>query len=170
MSNPRLSPDPDGIRHAGTPLPLGRRPLALVADDQPLIRRLVCAVLEKQGWRTTEASDGAEALRSSNRERIDLLITDYDMPAIRGLELADAIRRRTPELPILMISGLPAFAQVAADHGYQFLAKPFTLTDLMSLVATLTETQAGAPEARPGPGAATMVVSRAGGGAPRRGS
>jgi DNA-binding response OmpR family regulator len=151
------------VRWTGKALRAHRRPVALVADDEPLVRRLVCAVLAKQGWDTIEATDGAEALGLSIDDKIDLVITDHEMPAIMGLELANTIHRRTPELPILMISGLPELAQVAAECGCRFLMKPFLLDELVSVVATLTEQLVSARET--GPAAAETVVSRAGGGA-----
>lgn len=114
-------------------------PLALVADDEPLIRQLVCLILARQGWRTIEAGDGVAAFGRSIDESIDLLITDYEMPLITGLELARAIHQRTPDLPILLISGLPELATVARDNGYQFLLKPFKPAELTKLVGTLTQ-------------------------------
>ena len=72
-------------------------------------------------------------------EQVDLLITDYEMPSISGLQLANAVRRRTPEVPILMISRYPACLVVARDHGFHFLQKPFNLDELVSVVSLLTE-------------------------------
>jgi DNA-binding response OmpR family regulator len=123
----------------------GRQQLALVADDEPLVRHLICLVLARKGWRTIEATDGVEALGLSIDETVDLLVTDYEMPTISGLQLANAVRRRTPEVPILMISGHPACINVARSHGYLFLQKPFEPSELMSQVETLTGRQVGDP-------------------------
>jgi CheY-like chemotaxis protein len=121
----------------------GRQPLVLVADDEALVRQLICSLLARRGWCTVEASDGVEALGLSIDEKVDLLITDYEMPSISGLQLANAVRRRTPDVPILMISGYPACVVVARSHGYLFLQKPFGPKELMSQVEILTELQAG---------------------------
>jgi CheY-like chemotaxis protein len=120
-------------------LVFGRQRVALVADDEPLVCQLVCSVLVRSGWRTIEATDGVEALGMSIDEQVDLLITDYEMPSISGLQLANAVRRRTPDVPILMISRYPACSVVARDHGFHFLQKPFSLDELLSVVAILTE-------------------------------
>ena len=120
-------------------LVFGRQRLALVADDEPLVCQLVCSVLVRSGWRTIEATDGVEALGMSIDEQVDLLITDYEMPSISGLQLANAVKRRTPEVPILMISRYPACFVVARDHGFHFLQKPFNLDELVSVVSLLTE-------------------------------
>lgn len=137
----------------------GRQPLVLVADDEALVRRLICSLLARRGWRTVEASDGVEALGLSIDEKVDLLITDYEMPSISGLQLANAVRRRTPDVPILMISGYPACINVARSHGYLFLQTPFEPTDLMSQVETLTGRQVGDRRFRP---AAQTGARRAG--------
>jgi CheY-like chemotaxis protein len=116
-------------------------PLALVADDEPLVRQLVCSVLARHGWRTIEATDGVAALGQCATADLDLLITDQEMPAITGLELAGAISRRLPGLPILVISGQSWVGAVARNHGYHFLQKPFGLDELMSQVAIVTGRQ-----------------------------
>ena len=122
--------------------PPNRRLLALVADDEPLVRQLVCTVLARQGWRTVEASDGVEALGLDIDEQVDLLVTDYEMPTITGLELARAIRQRAPYVPVLVISGLPVSAEISRDLGYRFLPKPFELDELISAVGSLIEQRA----------------------------
>jgi CheY-like chemotaxis protein len=121
----------------------GRQPLVLVADDEALVRQLICSLLARRGWRTVEASDGVEALGLSIDEKVDLLITDYEMPSISGLQLANAVRRRTPDVPILMISGYPACVVVARDHGFHFLHRPFEPDELMLQVETIFEELAG---------------------------
>jgi len=127
----------------------GRQRIALVADDEPLVRRLICSVLARKGWRTIEATDGVEALGLSIDESVDLLVTDYEMPTISGLQLANAVRRRTPDVPILMISGYPACIKVARNHGYLFLQTPFEPNELISQVETLSGRQVGDPRFRP---------------------
>lgn len=127
----------------------GRQRIALVADDEPLVRQLICSVLARKGWRTIEATDGVEALGLSIDESIDLLVTDYEMPTISGLQLANAVRRRTPDVPILMISGYPACINVARSHGYLSLQTPFKPNDLISRVETMTSRQGGDPRFRP---------------------
>ena len=127
----------------------GRQPLVLVADDEALVRQLICSLLARRGWRTVEASDGVEALGLSIDEKVDLLITDYEMPSISGLQLANAVRQRAPEVPILMISGYPACVVVARSHGYLLLQTPFEPKELISQVETLSGRQVGDPRFRP---------------------
>jgi CheY-like chemotaxis protein len=121
--------------------PIRSGPLALVAEDEPLVRQLVCSVLARHGWRTLEVANGLDAMRLCEVEELDLLIADHEMPAVTGLELVQAVRRQTPELPVLLLSAQPWVGEVARIHGYDFLPKPFDLEALMSAVRSLTEKQ-----------------------------
>ncbi len=149
--NPEFEDSPqrsDGLREPY------EQPIALVVDDEPLVRHLICSVLSRLGWRTHEAASGAEALRMGADTRIDLLITDFDMPGIKGTGVAAEWRRRVPHLPVVVVSGDEEIGQLAGSRGYRFLAKPFDPPELSSLVTALTARQmrdtdgpaAGAPE------------------------
>jgi DNA-binding NtrC family response regulator len=127
------------VRKPGSSHDGGPQRVAIVADDEPLVRQLVCSVLARQGWRTIEAADGIEALGLSIDAPVDLLITDYEMPSISGLALANVVSRRTPGLPILLISGVASLAEVASSRGYHFLQKPFELGDLVAEIRGLSE-------------------------------
>jgi CheY-like chemotaxis protein len=86
-------------------------PLALVVDDEPLIRQLVSTVLRRRGWTVIEAADGSVALSVVGEGPVDLLVTDYEMPFISGLRLAEQMRELDGELPVLMVSGRPDVAR-----------------------------------------------------------
>ena len=83
----------------------------LLVDDELLIRQLARVFLELEGFKVLEASDGAEALElyQVNAARIQLLLTDVNIPGMTGIELATRIRRQRPEMPIVFTSG--SFAQ-----------------------------------------------------------
>ena len=86
-------------------------PLALVVDDEPLIRQLVSTVLRRQGWTVIEAADGSVALSVVGARPVDLLVTDYEMPFVSGIRLAEQLRELANELPVLMVSGRPDAAR-----------------------------------------------------------
>jgi DNA-binding response OmpR family regulator len=109
-----------------------------VADDEPLIRHLVRALLTRQGWHVIEAVNGASALMLGLEERVDLLVTDCHMPELSGLELAARLRRARPELPVLVISGLSGVSMDAQVRGYGFLAKPFAPSELIAAIGRIT--------------------------------
>lgn len=112
----------------------------LVADDEALIRRLVCDFLHKSGYETFEAVNGAEAIEifSKNRD-ISLIICDIMMPEADGWEVCKRIREIS-SVPILMLTArsqefdeLMSFESGADD----FVTKPFSPTVLMKRVEAL---------------------------------
>jgi len=107
---------------------------ALVVDDEPSVRSLVTKVLARRGWRVVEASNGRDALDLAGRGRFDLVVTDYDMPYLTGIELTEQLRITQSELPVLLISGhsdvAPRFLALPGGR-VDFSAKPFAIDDLL---------------------------------------
>jgi CheY-like chemotaxis protein len=92
------------------------------------------AMLEDLGHQVFDAISGPEALQLLERHEVDLVITDYAMPGMTGLQLAEAVGARKPGLPVLLATGyaeLPAGADIALPQ----LAKPFDLDDLARALA-----------------------------------
>ncbi len=86
-------------------LPGGTETLLLV-DDEPMLINLGAAMLEPLGYRVITAADGAEALRAAAQaDRIDLLLTDHNMPGMSGRMLAREMRDRFGDLPVILMSG-----------------------------------------------------------------
>src|SRR5262249_53560451 len=76
----------------------------LIAEDEANMRRVLSALLERDGYRTLEAPDGAAALELLARESVDAILTDLRMPKLNGLELLEAVRRKHPEIPVIMLT------------------------------------------------------------------
>lgn len=95
----------------------------LVVDDNPTVRHYLRAILEQQSaWRVWEARTGEEALRSVEKLSPDVVLLDFQMPDLNGLDVARQIARQHPEIPILMVtvylSGqLAAEAKAAGVRG-----------------------------------------------------
>jgi PAS domain S-box-containing protein len=109
----------------------------LVVDDDMLVCAGTSAMLEDLGHKVIEASSGAEALDTlkDNNPGIELMITDYAMPGMTGLDLARRVRQIYPGLAIILASGY-AEIEEGADHiAPPRLAKPFALTDLAAAIA-----------------------------------
>ena len=111
----------------------------LIADDEEAIRALCARALSGEGHEVLSAADGAEALDIIGREqgRIDLLITDIQMPVMDGIALALATARDYPNLIIVLMTGYAdqrerAHGLDALIHGV--LNKPFSLTEFRSAV------------------------------------
>jgi len=112
----------------------------LVVDDDETIRELVAAVLQYQGYRLRTAGSGLEGLSILRQQRVDLLITDVEMPLLDGRQLARRARRLRPHLPILFVSGGTVATSLERNvHGgpCALLRKPFTFARLVSLVEEL---------------------------------
>ena len=124
----------------------------LVVDDEPLIRELETEILRRQGYTVLEAANAAEALRVAAATRtIHLLVTDFWMPDLDGLELARRFRAVHPKTPVLMVSGsLPLLQDRAEELDHlTFLPKPFHFGELLHKVRTLLDAATPLPIRKP---------------------
>jgi signal transduction histidine kinase/CheY-like chemotaxis protein len=130
----------------------GRRLRVLLAEDNPVNRRIATAMLERRGWAVVVAEDGVEAVAAVERESFDVVLMDVQMPTLDGFEATALIRRREAatgaHVPIV---ALTAHA-LREDHDRclaagmdAFLSKPLRAADLVATVERL----AGAPAAAP---------------------
>jgi PAS domain S-box-containing protein len=107
----------------------------LLVEDEPALRRVAERILATAGYRVTVAADGAEAigLVLSGACTPEVLVTDVVMPGINGKDLAEALRRRLPTLPVVLTSGylhdvIPDVGELGP--GYRFVPKPYTQATL----------------------------------------
>lgn len=116
-----------------------RTPIALVVDDEPLVRRFVSTILRREGWSVLEAGSADAALALADAGPFDLLITDYEMPDVTGVALARLLRTHDEDLPVLMVSGHPdaAGAMLDLDGRTAFALKPFAAEELVSRVCSI---------------------------------
>jgi two-component system, OmpR family, response regulator len=113
----------------------------LIVEDEPLIRMLVCDLLEEAGFDCTEAATGESALRllDQGRCRPNLLVTDFNLgPGLDGKMLAREVQRRLPALPTAYVTGNPeSFADYPFQPWEALLAKPFAGAELVAVVRAL---------------------------------
>jgi DNA-binding response OmpR family regulator len=111
----------------------------LVVEDQSLIRKFICEVLQKvEGYEVDEASDGAQAVELINEQRFDLVISDLAMPRVDGFELLAHVRSMSPATAVIFMTGQLFNESVQASlHGIEFVMKPFALEDLLAAVRRL---------------------------------
>ncbi len=77
----------------------------LFVDDHEVLARLSCEILEMQGYRAVCAYNAADALEKFEREKFDILVTDFRMDGMNGLELARKIHATSPETPVIIVTG-----------------------------------------------------------------
>jgi DNA-binding NtrC family response regulator len=77
----------------------------LFVDDHEVLARLSCDILERHGYRAVSAYSARDALEKFAQEDFDILVTDFRMDGMNGLELARAVHARRPETPVIIITG-----------------------------------------------------------------
>jgi DNA-binding NtrC family response regulator len=77
----------------------------LVVDDHQLLARVSCEILKMEGYRAEYVHSPSDAMAKFDRDRFDMLVTDYRMDGMNGLELAKLIRKKAPGLPVIVVSG-----------------------------------------------------------------
>ncbi|MDG1470201.1 MAG: response regulator [Ascidiaceihabitans sp.] len=121
---------PDGLRHV------------LVVDDIAANRTILERQLEQLGLKVTSCTNGKEALVhlvSGQNSQTDLVLTDHNMPEMDGLELAEALRQRGNETPIILLSSNPGFAEKdpSRRHLHALMQKPVRRKELFAKLESL---------------------------------
>ncbi len=113
-------------------------PSILIVDDEEQIRQLIRTTFEEAGYRVAEASNGKEALAQYRIAPTDLVVTDILMPDQDGLECISTLRRESPNVKIIAITGgsdiigVLGFLDVAKMLGaHRTLQKPFEMKALL---------------------------------------
>lgn len=123
-----------GINHEGF------RVTVLHVEDHDIVARMAKEMLECEGWEVETCSDGSAALEKICGEgRYDLLLFDYDLPGVNGLELASRARRlvHRTRTPIVVLSATPVGAEAREAGVDAFLQKPLDIGTLVETVSRL---------------------------------
>ncbi|MEC4175379.1 response regulator transcription factor [Adlercreutzia sp. R7] len=124
----------------------------LVADDEAALRGALDIILRKAGYETCMATDGAQAIEVFMQQRPDLAILDVMMPRLSGIEVCEALRAISPEVPLLMLSAKGAVSdktcglRAGADD---YVVKPFDDEELLLRVEALLRRRGLAGVAEP---------------------
>ena len=113
----------------------------LVADDEPLVRRLLTEYLTGDQHTVESATNGREALEIFSQGTFDVVISDRGMPELNGDQLAAAIKKVAPDTPFIMLTGFGEMMQVSEEHpaGVDLVVgKPVTLSSLRQALARAT--------------------------------
>jgi CheY-like chemotaxis protein len=115
--------------------PLAVRRRVMVVDDDPMMMQVLLRILQRENYEILTALSGPEALRklAEDTAPLDLLITDYAMPEMKGRELAERMRERYPGLKVLYQTGFSDMLfenRSELEDDSAFLEKPFTARGL----------------------------------------
>ena len=103
----------------------------LIVDDNEMLCRLACDILRAEGYRAIPVPNAAEALRALEEQEFDLLVTAFQMPGMSGLELARAVRNRSPHFPVIVMT---AFEPVECEHVTLWLPKQYLFPNLLEKI------------------------------------
>ena len=139
--------------------------LVLLVDDDPDLLRLLSMRLTAAGYRVASAESGEAALASAERERPQLVVSDVQMPGMDGLALFEALRRRHPLLPVILLTAhgtIPDAVEATARGVFTYLTKPFDGRALLDAIARALSLAAPPAPSRDDPTAAWRegLVSR----------
>jgi two-component system chemotaxis response regulator CheY len=114
----------------------------LIADDSPTMRRMLGDALRSAGFDVVEGINGEDALKHSTGRKIDLVITDFNMPVLGGIGLVKRLRAQTPFrfTPIIVLtteSGDDRKQEGRAAGATGWMVKPFDPTKLIQVVKRL---------------------------------
>ncbi len=130
-------------RQDGPPVEHGGETI-LVVEDEEIVRKLTCQILERHGYAVFSACNAEQAIKvaSEFEEDIQLLVTDVVMPKVNGRELYNCLRKTRPSLAVLYMSGYTG--NVIAHHGVledgmNFIEKPFCIRGLTDKVRSVLD-------------------------------
>lgn len=135
-TNPHASSDDSRPRPPQAELKaLAVKKTVAVVDDDPMMLDVLARILQRENYELLMASGGPEIMAklAGHDGPVDLLVTDYAMPAMQGRELADKVRERFPAVKVLYQTGFSDMLfedRVELEDGAAFLEKPFTARGL----------------------------------------
>ncbi len=133
----------DDQRHGEVPETAEHKDITvLVVDDEPRMRQSVRDLLMAYGYSCLLAEDGMNALQILDRENIDLLLLDLNMPGISGYQVMQQVKREHPDTAIIVVSGETTFesaAEALRQGAREFLRKPYAPDELSRVVGNVLD-------------------------------
>ncbi len=114
----------------------------LIIDDEPIIGKRLQQVFGKSGIETVICTDPVRAMEAMAEERFRIVITDYRMEEMNGLEVLRRVRTLNPKAKVIMITGYPSqeLEEEAVQGGvFEFITKPFRMDQLKDAVSRAME-------------------------------
>src|ERR1700679_2866120 len=114
----------------------GKGETILVVDDSEIFRDFLVVALKRANFNVISADSGPNAvvLAAKTTGKIDMLLTDWDMPEMSGIALGQALKALRPDLHIMQMSGGANDTMMVLNYGWAFLQKPFVGPKLIEMV------------------------------------
>ena len=108
----------------------------LVVDDNETVLRMVSRVLRDANFHVVSAGNGADALKLAEETdgKIDLLLSDVDMPLMSGPDLGELLKKARPDMHVMLMSGGAEGKLLVLNYGWAFIQKPFVSIKLVEMV------------------------------------
>ncbi|PJC88319.1 two-component system response regulator [Vibrio sp. HA2012] len=110
----------------------GEKQVIMLVDDDPVFRRFISVLLEKEGYQVIQAEHGLEALQKLRLQVPDLILCDLSMPILNGIEFAEEVCWEYPSIPMIVVSATEDMSDVARALRFgikDFLSKPISVPD-----------------------------------------
>jgi DNA-binding NtrC family response regulator len=117
----------------------------VILDAEPVVRTVVSAILKRDGYTVEQAATVPAALEVVKQKRTDLLLTNVYLPGMTGREAVQMFKKAYPELPVLIVSGLPdndLIQEWAGTVGFDTFPKPFAAQELLDKVHSMLDGRA----------------------------
>lgn len=105
----------------------------LLVEDNAQLGEITVSLLQELGYKTQSVTSAAVAIEllQERHSSVDVVLSDFVMPGMTGLELADVISERWPGLPVVLASGYSSALSQGSRHHPQLLKKPYAIDDLL---------------------------------------
>ena len=113
----------------------------LIADDEKAVGIMLAEALKHHDYEIDVVTNGVEAIYHINRRRYNLIITDYMMPEMDGLELTRRVRSKYPSIPIIVVTGNGPQQDLLKSGATACIMKPFSVFELQNRVKNILNTQ-----------------------------
>ena len=114
----------------------------LVVDDEAVIRKGLCRVMEGRGYQAESAESGFAAIEMLQKTPFNIVITDLKMPGMDGIEVLKAIKILQPDVPVIMITGystVDTAVEAMKNGAFDYISKPFTPEQVIAMVEKALE-------------------------------
>ncbi|MBI3618337.1 MAG: sigma-54-dependent Fis family transcriptional regulator [Candidatus Omnitrophica bacterium] len=114
----------------------------LIVDDEPLIRKSLYEIMRIEGYRVQMAETGEAALGILKKEHIDVVVTDFQLPKMTGIQLLEEVKRWSPKTEVILITGYGTIESAVAamkKGAFDYITKPINDTEIKIIIQKLIE-------------------------------